>query len=56
MVVKITAYAEELLNDLDQLEHWPEQVKAMQRNWIGRSEGIQMTFNVANLLKARQLN
>ena len=46
--VKITAYAEELLNDLDQLEHWPEQVKAMQRNWIGRSEGIQMAFNVAN--------
>lgn len=46
--VKITAYAEELLNDLDQLEHWPEQVKVMQRNWIGRSEGIQMAFNVAN--------
>lgn len=46
--VKITAYAEELLNDLDQLEHWPEQVKAMQRNWIGRSEGLQMTFQIAN--------
>ena len=46
--VKITAYADELLADLDKLEHWPEQVKAMQRNWIGRSEGVQMTFNVAN--------
>ena len=46
--VKITAYADELLADLDKLEHWPEQVKAMQRNWIGRSEGVQMTFKVAN--------
>lgn len=48
--VKITAYADELLADLDKLEHWPEQVKAMQRNWIGRSEGIQMTFKVANTI------
>ncbi len=45
--VKITAYADELLADLDQLEDWPEQVKAMQRNWIGRSEGVQMTFQIA---------
>ncbi|MBQ4891483.1 leucine--tRNA ligase [Shewanella sp. UCD-FRSSP16_17] len=46
--IKITDYAEELLNDIDQLDEWPEQVKSMQRNWIGRSEGIEMTFNVAN--------
>ena len=46
--IKITAYADELLADLDQLEEWPDQVKTMQRNWIGRSEGLQMTFNVAN--------
>jgi len=46
--IKITDYAEELLNDLDQLEDWPEQVKAMQRNWIGRSEGVEMTFQVAD--------
>lgn len=45
--IKITAYADELLNDLDQLEHWPEQVKTMQRNWIGRSEGAEIQFNVA---------
>lgn len=46
--IKITDYAEELLNDLDQLDGWPEQVKTMQRNWIGRSEGVEMTFKVAN--------
>lgn len=45
--IKITAYAEELLNDIDTLDGWPEQVKTMQRNWIGRSEGVEMTFGVA---------
>lgn len=43
---KITAYAEELLKDLDKLEHWPQQVKTMQRNWIGRSEGVEITFQL----------
>ena len=46
--IKITAYAQELLDDLDQLDEWPEQVRTMQRNWIGRSEGIEMDFKVAN--------
>ncbi len=46
--IKITDYAEELLNDLDQLTDWPEQVKTMQRNWIGRSEGVEMTFKLAD--------
>ena len=46
--IKITAYAEELLNDLDQLEGWPEQVKTMQRNWIGRSEGVEIDFSVVD--------
>ena len=44
--IRITAYAEELLNDLDQLDEWPEQVKAMQKNWIGRSEGVEMRFGI----------
>lgn len=44
--IKITAYADQLLNDLDTLESWPEQVKTMQRNWIGRSEGVEITFAV----------
>ncbi|ACA87962.1 leucine--tRNA ligase [Shewanella woodyi] len=46
--IKITDYADELLSDIDQLDEWPEQVKTMQRNWIGRSEGIEMTFQVAD--------
>ncbi|WP_426369956.1 leucine--tRNA ligase [Pseudocolwellia sp. HL-MZ7] len=46
--IKITDYAEELLQDLDQLTDWPEQVKTMQRNWIGRSEGVELTFKVAD--------
>ncbi len=41
---RITDYAEELLADLDELEHWPEQVKTMQRNWIGKSRGMQVRF------------
>lgn len=44
--IKITAYAEQLLNDIDQLEGWPEQVRTMQRNWIGRSEGVELQFEV----------
>ncbi|WP_232281482.1 leucine--tRNA ligase, partial [Yersinia enterocolitica] len=46
--IKITDYADQLLNDLDRLESWPEQVKTMQRNWIGRSEGVDIVFNVAD--------
>ncbi len=42
--IRITDYAEELLNDLDELDGWPEQVKTMQRNWIGKSEGVELTF------------
>ncbi|WP_339349002.1 leucine--tRNA ligase [uncultured Alteromonas sp.] len=44
--IKITDYAEELLADLEQLEEWPDQVRAMQANWIGRSEGVDITFNL----------
>jgi len=45
--MRITAYAQELLDDIDKLEHWPEQVRTMQRNWIGRSEGVTMRFGLA---------
>jgi leucyl-tRNA synthetase len=44
---KITAYAEELLQDADTLSGWPEKVVTMQRNWIGRSEGVEVDFSVA---------
>ncbi|OBX01972.1 leucine--tRNA ligase [Gallibacterium genomosp. 1] len=44
--IKITDYAEQLLQGLDQLPEWPDQVKAMQRNWIGRSEGVEITFKM----------
>ncbi len=43
----ITRYAEELLNGLDQMHGWPEQVKAMQRNWIGKSRGMEIVFPYA---------
>src|SRR5438309_928810 len=44
---KITDYAERLLNDLAKLEHWPEKVRVMQTNWIGRSEGAEVDFPLA---------
>lgn len=45
--LKITAYADELLSYLDKLTGWPESVRTMQRNWIGRSEGLEIDFAVA---------
>jgi len=44
--MKITEYADELLDNLDRMEGWPESVKTMQRNWIGRSEGVELSFDV----------
>ncbi|PIT88701.1 MAG: leucine--tRNA ligase [Candidatus Magasanikbacteria bacterium CG10_big_fil_rev_8_21_14_0_10_36_32] len=47
-VLKITDYAERLLNDLDKLKNWPEAIKEMQKNWIGRSEGADVDFKIKN--------
>lgn len=49
--LKITAYADELLESLDELDQWPEQVKQMQRHWIGRSNGTDIYFNVQQFPK-----
>ena len=46
--IKITDYAEQLLGGLDTLPQWPDMVKTMQRNWIGRSKGVEITFDVAD--------
>jgi leucyl-tRNA synthetase len=47
--LKITAYADRLLSDLDELSGWPERTRTMQRNWIGRSDGIQFAFAIERL-------
>ncbi|MCF7936638.1 MAG: leucine--tRNA ligase [Synergistales bacterium] len=47
--LRITAYAQELLDSLEDLPGWPERVKAMQRNWIGRSEGMRLAFAIEGL-------
>jgi leucyl-tRNA synthetase len=52
--IRITDYAEQLLDDLDDLEQWPEQVKTMQRNWIGKSRGVNMTFKLAESIAGHQ--
>jgi leucyl-tRNA synthetase len=48
---RITRYSEELLRALDGLEKWPEKVRLMQKNWIGRSEGLRFSFDLSNLTK-----
>jgi len=45
---KITEYADELLDALDHMERWPEKVRLMQKNWIGRSEGLRFAFDLSN--------
>lgn len=50
--LKITAYADELLADLEKLDGWPEQVKTMQANWIGKSQGVEMDFSVEGMEQA----
>ncbi|MEG0050584.1 MAG: leucine--tRNA ligase [Terrisporobacter sp.] len=49
---KTTAFAEELLNDLDTLDGWPEKVKTMQKNWIGKSEGAELVFDISGTDKS----
>ena len=50
--LKITDYAEELLEGTEKLDGWPEQVKTMQKNWIGKSEGMEFTFKLKNMEKS----
>ena len=52
---KITAYAQELLDELDNLKDWPDSVKTMQRHWIGRSEGLEIDFALVDSTVAAQL-
>src|SRR5664279_1637329 len=47
-VFKITRYSQELLEALETLDRWPDRVRAMQRNWIGRSEGLRFAFELSN--------
>jgi len=47
--LKITDYAEELLNDIDSLEDWPDNVRTMQKNWIGKSEGARFYFDIVGM-------
>ncbi|MFH1225272.1 MAG: leucine--tRNA ligase [Candidatus Diapherotrites archaeon] len=49
--LKITAYADELLRDLEKLEHWPQRVRTMQKNWIGKSKGTEVFFAIAGTNK-----
>jgi leucyl-tRNA synthetase len=49
---KITKYAQRLLDDIDKLEGWPEKVKLMQQNWIGKSEGVEVDFMLEDMDKA----
>ena len=48
--IRITDYADQLLNDLDDLDQWPEQVKTMQRNWIGKSVGVNVVFDLSQTI------
>ncbi|CAL4324161.1 leucine--tRNA ligase [Buchnera aphidicola] len=49
--IKTKKYAEELLNNIEKLKYWPKKVRIMQKNWIGRSEGLDITFNIVNSKK-----
>jgi leucyl-tRNA synthetase len=53
--IKITDYAQELLDDLGKLDEWPERVQVMQKNWIGRSEGLEFEFAVQGFDKPMQV-
>ena len=53
--LRISKFSKELLNDLRKLDQWPEKVRAMQKNWIGVSEGVEIIFEISEKNKKKKI-